>query len=133
MRSLRFALLLAFFVPSLVTPVAAKEDWQSDSDPSDRLGKGMADRGDAKNRDQAASTKPVLRQEIDREQSRNNRAADIHREDDLGRFDQRRHDITHAEEGHLTLGHHDFLAERGDGYVDVAAEERGEEQEEGRA
>jgi hypothetical protein len=44
-----------------------------------------------------------------------------------------RHDVAHAEIGHLALSHHALLAERGDGYVDVAAEERGEEQEERRA
>jgi hypothetical protein len=43
------------------------------------------------------------------------------------------HDVAHAEKGHLSLGHQGFLAKNCDGNFDVAADERGEEQEEGRA
>src|SRR5262245_8775541 len=93
----------------------------------------MADCGNAKGCNQAASPEPVLRQEIDRKYRRNDCATNVYSQNDFRWLDHLRHDIMHAEISDLPLGNHRLLAERGDGNVDVAAEERAKEQEEGGA
>ena len=92
----------------------------------------MGDQGDAGDREQARAPKPVLREEMERQQRGNDRPAHIDGNHGARPVHHDGHDVAHPEIAHLASRQNVLLGKLGDRDVDVASEQGGEEEEERR-